>query len=718
MSLPHRTAIAILASLWAFGGSAVSAQPLRPALEMRLTTQPPVLDGKLDDGCWQDAPVLTNFTQVLPVEGAPPTERTEVRFLYTANYLYLGVRCFDTEPGKIIAKQMERDNLFESDDRVKIAFDTFFRQRDGYFFAVNPAGARTDGLIENFSDQSRLWDALWEARARIDDAGWTVEIAIPFKSLSFDPHRDTWGCNIERVIRRKQEIVRWTALSRSKSMSSLADFGELRGLQGMKQGLGLEARPFLSVKYKEDAVNHRTEWKFKPGGDLTYYLTPSLKANATFNTDFAEAEVDERVVNLSRFPLFFPEKRDFFLQDSSLFRFGGMEESPLPYYSRRIGLGAAGQPVDLIAGGRLTGRIGNTSVALLDVQQDSYPGVPSKNLFVGRVSTRVLEESNAGLILTHGDPTSSGDNTLGGFDFNYLNNRLPDGKQLVGHAWIMGTASDRVSGNGLAFGGDLDYPNEPLDVHVFFWQTGAKFDPALGFVERTGVREYLASVFYLWRPNTAWLRSVSLGARPYFTTDLNSRLVGEDHDVPVLTFRTPADDRLTLAYTFYRDVPDEPFEIHPGLVIPAGDYPYGQFKPSFQTSVARPVSVGLRLRVGDFYTGTQRAYGALLDWRPSRHLTTGLAFDLREIRLAEGSFDVRLASFRLNIAFTPDLTWSTVVQYDNQSNDAGLNSRIRWTYRPGSDVFFVVNQGWEYAAARFTRLSSEVIFKVGTTIRF
>ena len=232
MTRNFSTLLSIIASgtgLLAFGWTSASAQPSRPVLVIRQTAQPPVIDGKLDDACWQDAPVITNFTQVLPVEDSPPSERTEVRFLYTTHYLYIGVRCFDSEPDKIIAKQMQRDGLFESDDRVKIAFDTFFRQRDGYFFAVNPAGARTDGLIENFSNQNRLWDALWQSRARIDDSGWTAEIAIPFKSLSFDPHRDSWGCNIERVIRRKQEIVRWTALARAKPMSSLSDFGELRG---------------------------------------------------------------------------------------------------------------------------------------------------------------------------------------------------------------------------------------------------------------------------------------------------------------------------------------------------------------------------------------------------------------------------------------------------------------------------------------------------------
>jgi hypothetical protein len=693
------------------------AQASPPVYDIRRTDKPPVIDGRLDDACWQNAPVLTNFTQVLPVEGASPTEQTEVRFVYNADYLFIAVRCFDTEPNKIIAKQMQRDSDLESDDMVTIAFDTFSRQREGYYFAVNPAGARTEGLIENFTEQNALWDTVWEAHARVDSQGWTAEIAIPFKSLSFDPKRDTWGCNIERVIRRKQEIVRWTALSRAKSATSLADFGELRGLTGMRQGLGLEARPFLSTKYQDDAVNGQKDWDVKPGGDLTYNITPSLKANATVNTDFAEADVDERVVNLTRFPLFFPEKRDFFLQDSSLFRFGGLYDSPTPYYSRRIGLSADGKPVDIITGGRLTGRVGDTRVALLDVQQDAQNSVESKNLFVGRVSTKAFEESEIGVFATHGDPVSNANNTLLGFDFNYLNSRLPDEKRLVSHTWLMSTSSETM-GDDVAFGGDLDYPNEPLEVHVFFWQIGENFDPALGFVERRGIREYMGFMQYVWRPNTELIRSVSLSAHPNVTTDLDNRVVAEDHDAPVLTITTPAEDELTLEYTSNRDVLDEPFEIHPGVAIPRGDYRFGRFKPFFRSSEARPVSVEFTASKGDYYTGIRRDYEGEIDWRPSRYVTTGIGYVLNQIRLPEGDFDVRVTSGRLNLTFTPDLSWNTIVQYDNVSGIVGVNSRIRWTYCPGSDLFLVVNRGWDFDEWRFRTLTTELAVKLVATFRF
>lgn len=707
--------------------SSLRAQPLRSFLEIHLVAQPPVIDGKLDDPCWKDAMPLTNFTQVLPAEGALATERTEVRIAYDHDHLYIAVRCFDREPDKIIAKQMQHDNAIDSDDQVKIAFDTFFRQHEGYFFAVNPAGARSEGLIQNFSQENLLWDAVWQARTRIDAEGWTAEIAIPFKSLSFDPQHDTWGCNIERIIRRKQETVRWAALSRATPMTSLADFSELRGLHDLRQGRGLEVKPFISLRYQDDAVNHHHQWKLKPGGDLTYNLTPSLKANATINTDFAEAEVDQRVVNLSHFAFTLPEKRDFFLQDAALFSFGALEgldsldSATAYYYSRRIGLSASGQPVDILAGGRLTGRIGETNVALLDVQQDkdSIEGLPAKNLFVGRITTKVLTESNVGLIVTHGDPGAVGNNTLAGLDFNYLDSRLPNKKQLVGHASVLLSSSDRLGGEGTAFGTGLSYPNEPLGAYLSFRQIGEKFDPGLGFVAERGIREYISKVSYVWRPNTTLVRSVSLVTRPYYTTDLHDRLVSEDFEAPTLIFTTSAEDALTLKHIISRDIFKEPFAILPGIVIPPGNYDIGRTTVRFVSSAARPVSVNLLYITGaTYYTGNRTEYTGILDWRPSRFVTAGVSYQLREVRLREGKFAVRLASATLNLAFTPDLSWNSAVQYDNLSSQVGLNSRLRYTYRPGSDLYFVVNQGWDYDERRFQRLTTAITTKIGATLRF
>src|SRR6266571_8270500 len=499
--------IAILLLALAFVGHFATASEPRSFIRASRVDQAPRLDGVLDDACWQTAEAMTNFTQVLPVAGAPPSERTEVRFVYTRDVLFIAIRCFDREPGKILAKTMQRDNPFESDDYVKIAFDTFGRQRDGYFFMVNPAGARTDGIFSRFSDENRDFDAIWEARARIDQQGWTAEIALPFRSISFDPQHDFWRMNIERVIRHKEETVRWTALSSAKRMTALEDFRELRDLRDLRQGLGLEFRPFVLGRYRNDGFGSDA------GFDITYRITPSLTVLATVHTDSSEAEVDERIINLSRFPTFFPEKRDFFLQDSSLFSFGGLTEDDRPYFSREIGLGSLVRgveflPVTILGGLRLTGRIGETSVALLDVEQAAHDGIEEKNLGVARISQQLSDEWNVGLIATNGDPSTNGNATLAGADFNFQRN-LPDEKQLIAHGYVMGVTSD-ASGDDVAFGADIDYPNEPLDVHLRFQQWGEHFTLPLGFLERNDIRYYRGSFTYIWRPNTAWVRSISV----------------------------------------------------------------------------------------------------------------------------------------------------------------------------------------------------------------
>lgn len=692
----------------------------RPCLTIHSTEIPPVIDGRLDDLCWQTAALITNLTQVLPLEGAPPSEATEVRLTFTRDHFLIGVRCYDRQPAAILAKQMQHDSSFSSDDRLEVVIDTFGRQREGYFFVVNPAGVRTEGLIEDFSRENPLWDTVWRARARIDPRGWCAELAIPFKSLSFDPAQSSWGFNIERVIRRKQERVRWTGIARARRVTALADFGELRGLTNLHQGLGLEAKTSVSLQYARASQPQKDQdWDLKPSLDLTYYLTPALKANATFNTDFAEAEVDDRVVNLSRFPLFFPEKRDFFLQDSDLFRFGGLSSSRLiPFYSRRMGLAPDGEPVDILAGGRLTGRFDGTRFAILGVQQADQDVIGPKSLWVGRLSRSVLEESELGGIFTYGDPRREGEAALGGIDFNYRNTRLPDDKTLISRAWVMATTSDSIDGQDAAAGAEVSYPNEPFDASLAVRQIGEKFDPALGFIRRREVRYFQSSAQYTWRPNTAWLRSIYLSVSPNFTTDLDNRMVGEDHDLPSLTFITPAGDDLTLFYSNERDVLDSPFEIQPGIVIPAEDYRMDQFQAYLGTSDARPLGLDFKARTADFYTGRRNEFFGGLDLRPIRYVTARIGYSLTEVRLPEGHFHVRLPTARLNLALTPDLTWTTLVQHDNLSDNLGIFSRLRWTFRPGNDLFLVLNQGYTFDDWRFHSLSRVITLKAGVTVRF
>ena len=691
--------------------------PTLPTIAAMKSTSVIEIDGRLDDPIWVGVPVMADFTQVLPREGDAPSQKTEVRVVYDDSNLYVGIRAFDDNPDGILARDMARDATFASDDSITLVIDPFGRGRDGYYFSVNPTGARADGLVSEVSRVNRLWDTLWEARAQIDETGWTVEIAIPFSSVSFDPAQESWRINIERIIRRGQESVRWSGISRSKNVSSLSDLGELRGIAGVQPGLGLEVRPSASVTFRGKAGT--TSSKIDPSLDVTYYLTPSLKANLTANTDFAGTELDDQIVNLSRFPVLFPEKRDFFLQDAPLFSFGGGGNAVIPFYSRRIGLGADRLPVSLQAGGRITGRSGPFGVALLAVRQDQQNTVDTKNLFVGRVQYQANEQWAFGTMFSDGDPRSNFDNQVWGAD---LTNHLSDflgGNELVSHAYVLRSDSGLFGKVAWAYGGDIDFPNEPVDVHLNFREVGTGFDPALGFVSRKGIRSFDGSARYLLRLNNEYLRTISWSVRPLFITDLNGRVISEDHELTTITFTTPAgDDFAPIHFTRYHDVVDAPFELIKGVIIQPGDYAFTQFRPSLSTSAIRAVAVAANLRYGDYYDGTRTDYVASVTLRPSRYLFASASYELRQLDLGGQVHNVRLLNARATVSLSPDLSWNTIVQYDNVSAAVQMFSRVRWTFRPGSDVYLVVSQNWDYNSGNFVSRDTQLISKIGMTFRY
>ncbi len=414
-----------------------------PALHARRAAQAPRIDGVLDDAAWAPAEASEAFVQVDPREGEPPTERTEIRALHDSDYLYLAIHCFDREPSKIIGTQMKRDAALETDDRVAVVIDTFEDRRNGFFFEMNPAGAKVDALIaSNGQDINEAWDAIWEGRATIDAAGWSVEMAIPFKSLSFAPELTTWGFNVQRTIKRRLETDRWASPRRNVSVSQVSEAGSLSGLEDIRQGIGLDLVPFFAARWNDDGNDEDTLGK--PGFDAFYRLSPSFGAALTVNTDFAETEVDQRRINLTRFPLFFPEKRDFFLQDAGIFQFADLDSDLIPFFSRRIGLTDSGEEVPIEIGGKLTGRAGDFNVGILDVQTGEADDFDAANLFVTRVSKNVGEQSTIGGIFTHGDPNGRDSNSVAGLDANFGRSDFLGDRNLRSSVWGLEAPTKRA----------------------------------------------------------------------------------------------------------------------------------------------------------------------------------------------------------------------------------------------------------------------------------
>ncbi len=662
---------------------------------------------------------MTKFRQVQPVEGGIPSEPTEVRILYDADNLYIGIRCTD-EPQGVLGNDMSHDSLFTSDDYVAVVIDAFGRKQESYYFAVNPAGAWADGLVSNAETLDLSWDANWSNRVQRDATGWTVEMVIPFKSISFTPALQEWGINFERKIRRKQELDRWAAANRARKVYSLAELGRLTGLVGLRQGLGVELHPFARFQHNEKSTTSSAADSFKAGGELIWHILPSLNATLTINTDFAETDVDARQVNLTRFPLFYPEKRDFFLRDGTFFAFGGLTTSTsfIPYYSRRIGLGANGTQSDLPFGAKIAGRAGPVTIGLFDTVVDANGAVPRQNLSVGRVACQILGNSSVGLIFTNGDPRGAGRNTVIGADFNLSNDTWVEGKTILGHAWVLGSRSDAAGGKDTAAEIELNYPNDPWSFDVFVRHVGEKFDPALGFADRAGIRLYDATGDFFSHPNGSVIRDIDWGAHAGITTDLHDRELREDIDISRITFTNPAGDQLRPIWpTVYADRVLTPFAIAPGVVIPPGFYRWPQlFKMQLITSPHRQLSGLVYFRFGDYYKGKETEQKGSVTWRPDHHWNLTGTYDLYQIKLPEGHFNVRILSGSITYAWSPYLSASALIQYDTQSRFIGENFRLRWRLTAGNDIFLAVNRGYlNQLDGSWVFQGAQDILKVGWT---
>jgi hypothetical protein len=711
-------AIVCMGSGWAYGADRSTG----PHVTMVRTEEPPVIDGRMTESVWERAAVVSELTQAYPNEGAPPSARTEVRLLFDADFLYIGVRAFDVEPEQIVAKERQRDIAMDGDDYVAVALDPFHDLRRGYYFQINPLGNRRDGLISPHADtedgglQTQFeWDGIWYAEAVIDAQGWTAELAIPMKTISFDPDQSTWGFNVERFIARRNETMRWTAATRTKQVVAMGDAGHLEGLTGLRQGLGVDIVPYARATATRDAPGSSEQFVFRLGGDLYYKATPSVTAALTINTDFSETEVDDRRVNLTRFPLFFPEKRRFFLQDGNYFQFGGGAPTPLPFYSRRIGLSADRTPIDLLGGVKVTGQVGRINMGLLSVQSDKTDGLNSKNLTVGRASMGFLDESSVGAIFTNGDPLQNVENRLGGADLTLKSSNLLGTSQVVElDAYYM--QSDGAGQSGNAFGGRLLYPNFMWDAGLTFGQLGTYFNPALGFIEQAGTRNYSGWLGRSWQP--AGLDSVKVGFFAEDKTTLDGRPITGGLWLPEVTVKSTSQDSFYIAPLVRREQYFEPFDIAPGVIIPPGEYTWLAYELFLGTAKTRAVAGSIDVECCAYLDrGHRMNMDARLAWRPNAWFNMVANYSQVRLALPDGRFTVHIGQLNFNMTFTRNLSWNLVGQYDNVSNEFGMNSRMRWAVQPGSDVFLVFNynadteHGWHYNG-------SELIAKLAWTIRY
>ncbi len=721
-SLCRGVLLVLLASVSCISGSFAQNQNTedRPQIRPLRTDMPPVVDGVLDDAVWQQAESHSNFRQTQPILDADPSEGSTFQIAYDSDNLYVAFRAFDSDPAGIVATELRRDADMESQDHVVFMFDTFTDRRNAFGFSMNAAGALHDGRVENNQNWVSQWNGIWDGKARIDAEGWTVEIVIPMKTLSFEPGNDTWGLEVIRRIRRKNERMRWANISQNRQDMYVAAFGDMTGLEGLRQGMGLDIVPTFSVQTRENRPLGDSDQIVVTGGDVTYRMTPSLTAQLTINSDFSDAPVDQVQNNLGRFSLFYPETRDFFLNDADIFQFGGLnQENGIPFFSRRMGIINTGEAVDLKFGAKMTGRVGPLNLGFISTHVDGKHELDSQDLTVVRASTGVLDESRIGMILTDGDPNSNNGGRLYGSDFQYRNSNLPGGNVIVGDAWVQKSDNPNIDDDDMAYGVKVDYPNDRIQANLAFREIQPNFAPKLGFVNRAGIQAWGSEGRLRKRFGAdTLLRLIDWGWEWERTTDMNGRLQTEEIELKVIEFANQMNDRLELTWEDVHEALDEPFEISDGIVLPAGDYSYAMPGFRLQASNARKLSGEVEYSHGDFWTGTATAYEGFIEYRPLPYFFAGVNYEIIDVQLPQGDFDFTVTRLNLDFILSPRVMWQNLLQHNSVSKTVGWNSRLRWEVQPGNIFFFVMNQGWEIEEGSYMPINTGFASKVRWTYRF
>lgn len=705
------------------------------------------LDGRLAEDVWRTAPAISDFTQQEPAEGAEPSRRTEVRVVYDDDHIYIGAKIFD-DPAEILAFQRRRDAGLGTDDRFMWILDTFLDGRTGYFFEINAAGLMGDGLItggQGFGI-NKSWDGIWEARTDRQDDGWSAEIRIPFQTLNFDPTADTWGINFQRTIRRTNEEILWRGWRRDEGLFRPIHAGRVVGLQDMSQGIGLEARASAVTGWNTlPAEADPTTVNRDVSLDVNYNITSSLRASLSINTDFAEVEVDQRRVNLTRFPLRFEERRDFFLEGSGVFSFAP-RSGPTPYFSRRIGL-EQGEQIPIDYGARLGGQVGPFEVGFIHVGTGNteflddgvFRPLPTEQFTVARVNRRLFSQSTLGAIYTRRatSPLDGGfaptDRHTAGVDMSLATTSLFGVANAELEAFVVWNSNpdptlDRTMGELTARGFRVNFPNDVWSGHLSYREFGDHYEPAVGFVTRNDFRRIEPRFGWSPRPESIpWLRQIDNSVQYRYLEGLGPDGVKEEEqwEFRPLGLQFESGDRADFSVTRTYEFLEGGFDITEDLAILPGAYTVWETSASLRTAGRRRVSGNVEWGSGGFWDGDRTRYQVGLNVRPAPGLQVNTDWELNDVTLPRGDFTTTL--YRLGGAWdaSPWLSFNSNVQYDDVSEIVGLFFRGRWILTPGRDIYVVYTQNWQEFGPggdaldrRFATISRGGAVKLNYTHRF
>jgi hypothetical protein len=684
-------------------------------LEKRLTavraTSAITLDGALDEPAWGEAPIANGFIQNDPREGNPATYDTDVRVLYTEDALYFGIFAHDMEPSKIIISDLKKDYNVGSSDGFRVVLDTFHDGRNAYQFATNPAGAKWDSQMANEGrDNNSNWDGIWDVKTTITETGWVAEIWIPFRTLKFgetDPQ--VWGINFERKLRRLNEDSYWSPIPRIYDAQRVSLAGTLEGLRGLRAGKNIRVKPYALTSGSR-VTTRPMAGDFQGGVDVKYGVTSGLVWDFTVNTDFSQVEADEQQVNLTRFNLFFPEKRDFFLENQGIFSFGddrnfgggnfgsgrtNQVQDLRLFFTRRIGLSDGGQALPILGGTRLSGRQGAYSLGMLNIQQREDQGVSATNFTALRLRRDVLANSDIGAVLLDKEVAGPAFNRLAGFDANFrFGDLIMNGYAAKTFSPV--TATTAVRGNELTTRANIEYRNRQWRLATKYSTIGEGFNDELGFVPRVGVNEWNAQLNRSFRPQ--WLPRSIREIMPHWVLVQSMRADGSGLDLRQQDFHFPLNFSngafVEAGMNTNLEVIRTPFVLNSarGARIFTGNYSYDEYFITYRPNDAAKFSSGLRYGIGEFYGGYKRSYGWGPTWRPNEKLNASLVMQLNDISLPELSYLSTLSTARVNYNFNTKVFVNALLQYSTDSHQISSNIRFNIIHRPLSDFFFVYNE--------------------------
>jgi hypothetical protein len=691
--------------LWALVAPALGlAQP--DSLRAVPAASPPKVDGVLNERVWRQAPRATDFTQRELNEGAPATERTEVAVAYTQQALYVAAWCFDRRPDALRALEYSRDFNNSLDDDFELLLDTYNDDRNGFLFITNPRAARRDAQVLNNGDGFNLfWDGVWNVATTRTDSGWFAEFRIPFITLKYPQTEGVqrWGINFERNIRRKREEVRWQGWRRDFSFRQVNQAGTLTRLRPRGRGHFLELKPYAIGGRQWSETDRpspgQTDNVADIGGDANYLLSPNLRAQLTVNTDFAQVEVDRQQINLTRFPLFFPERREFFLEGQDYFNMGYGGNRITPFYSRRIGLNAEREEVPIIAGGRMLGKWRNSTLGLMSIQTAEQGRQAATHYTVGSWRQDVLRQSTIGL-MTVNQFRGQRWHTTTGVNGRYASSRLFGNKNLnLSGAYIQTANSDeRFQGQARAFRVQAQYPNDQLNIFTSYQQAPAPFEPEVGLERRENFQEAFAAVTLQPRPNPkgwlGWVRQFFFdpGTITYTYFDDTKALQTFDYTVRPLGFETRSGEQFDVFLSRQAEGVADTFSVGPGAEIAPGEYWQNRWRASFSTFSSRRWSFNTSFEGGGYFGGSRNGQSIGLRWRASRFLGLNLTYQRNAIALDSVAFTTHLFRTNVQYGFSPNWFGSVLAQWNNQQELAVLNWRMRWIPSPGKDLYLIFNQ--------------------------